>query len=473
MNYFKCLFELRGHVQILRFSFHLISASFQPTIFPIIENYLKQESKDYLDDDQKENLGPETAPLIDPKALILDDENLTHLYENVHFSNKYLSSRDTSMTACDLETLFHHLLPTPEYTPDNSFTFTFLLCSRLFMKPANLFQQVFFENFLHRVGLQKFYRHFIENLLYEWITIFPYDFLDENLMELFGEFAHKSNTLLEKNFSKNLRKYLEKKLNHLMFYENYLELMKSSGLSGEEERMDRVEKGGSLVSATTTPLLCGKGFDHIRNSSSSLDGDLGSESLEKVFLLDLFQAENNEKNLKVFNELKIVTRNSNLLDLCVDPLRIAQQLTLIEFERLSFIGPQEFVQTFIKEQLKNPIWADKLPVDVKSKCTRNVENYVDWFNRLSYLVATEILFQTKPKSRVKMLEFWIEVAWECFRIRNFNSLMAIIAGLNMSTVCRLKKMVSEAVQQMLFWLFYTDIYTDFIYLGFKYCRDEI
>ena len=38
-----------------------------------------------------------------------------------------------------------------------------------------------------------------------------------------------------------------------------------------------------------------------------------------------------------------------------------------------------------------------------------------------------------------MIEFFIDVAKECINIGNFNSLMAIIAGLSMSSIQRLKK----------------------------------
>lgn len=48
---------------------------------------------------------------------------------------------------------------------------------------------------------------------------------------------------------------------------------------------------------------------------------------------------------------------------------------------------------------------------------------------------------SKKKQRVKTIEFWIETARECFNVGNFNSLMAIIAGLNMSPISRLKKTV--------------------------------
>ena len=56
----------------------------------------------------------------------------------------------------------------------------------------------------------------------------------------------------------------------------------------------------------------------------------------------------------------------------------------MELERLSYIGPEEFVQAFAKE---NP----HLETSFKDmKKTRNLESYVQWFNRLSYFVATEV-----------------------------------------------------------------------------------
>ena len=52
-------------------------------------------------------------------------------------------------------------------------------------------------------------------------------------------------------------------------------------------------------------------------------------------------------------------------------------------ERLSNIGPEEFVQAFAKDTDKDTLFKDM-------KKTNNLEAYVQWFNRLSYLVATEI-----------------------------------------------------------------------------------
>ncbi|XP_055857664.1 ras guanine nucleotide exchange factor M-like [Episyrphus balteatus] len=126
---------------------------------------------------------------------------------------------------------------------------------------------------------------------------------------------------------------------------------------------------------------------------------------------------------------------TGICDICPNAALLAHQLTHIELERLSHIGPEEFVQAFAKE--------NHLESFSDMKKTRNLESYVQWFNRLSYFTATEIVKYPKKKQRVRIIEFWIETARECFNIGNFNSLMAIIAGLNLSPISRLKKTWSK------------------------------
>lgn len=75
---------------------------------------------------------------------------------------------------------------------------------------------------------------------------------------------------------------------------------------------------------------------------------------------------------------------TDVIEMCPNAAELAQQLTHIELERLSFIGPEEFVQAFAKE---NPHVEPSLK---EMKKTRNLEAYVQWFNRLSYFVATHI-----------------------------------------------------------------------------------
>ena len=54
------------------------------------------------------------------------------------------------------------------------------------------------------------------------------------------------------------------------------------------------------------------------------------------------------------------------------------------------------------------------------KNTSNIEAYIQWCNRLSKLINTEIVKHLKRDTRVKMIQFFIDVAQECFNNGNFN-----------------------------------------------------
>ncbi|XP_027714850.1 ras-GEF domain-containing family member 1A isoform X4 [Vombatus ursinus] len=128
----------------------------------------------------------------------------------------------------------------------------------------------------------------------------------------------------------------------------------------------------------------------------------------------------------------------DILSVCCDPLILAQQLTHIELERVSNIYPEDLMQIVSHmDSLDN----HKCRGDVTK--TYTLEAYDNWFNCLSMLVATEICRVVKKKQRTRMVEFFIDVARECFNIGNFNSMMAIISGMNLSPVARLKKTWSK------------------------------
>jgi len=96
----------------------------------------------------------------------------------------------------------------------------------------------------------------------------------------------------------------------------------------------------------------------------------------------------------------------------------------VDFEKFAAIAPYEFVIR---------LWEGAGPQ------TRNLTHMITWSNRISYFTATEICIQPDAKKRARLIENFIKVAKECRRVQNFNSLMAIISGLNNSSVRRLKK----------------------------------
>ena len=60
------------------------------------------------------------------------------------------------------------------------------------------------------------------------------------------------------------------------------------------------------------------------------------------------------------------------------------------------------------------------------------------FFRFSSATATMICCTSKLKRRVALVKYFLDVATELKKLNNFNSLMAIISGLNNSAVYRLK-----------------------------------
>ncbi|KAI5641336.1 rasGEF domain-containing protein [Phthorimaea operculella] len=265
-----------------------------------------------------------------------------------------------------------------------SFTFTFLLCSRLFVKPHELLSKLckrYFKNY-DKIGKTEV-KDLVEKelsdmaalvrVLNQWTSMFPYDFRDDRVMALVRSITQKCAAEHMASVRLEVSTMLEKLLDKLTALEQY------------EETLVEIPQ---VTSVDQLP-----------------QGDI--------------------------------------LTLGLTPVELANQLTAVELHKLSFVGPEEFVQTFAPAQ--QPLQAPpcgKSAINLhhnEAKSTRNLEAYAEWFNRLSYLVATDILKAAKSKYRARVIEQWVMTARECFNLGNFNSLMAIISALNMSPISRLKK----------------------------------
>ncbi|XP_034781192.2 ras-GEF domain-containing family member 1B isoform X2 [Acipenser ruthenus] len=303
-----------------------------------------------------------------------------NLYQTKEDSYGGLYYHDNSLVSGSLEALIQHLVPSVDYYPDRTYIFTFLLSSRLFIHPSELMakvcqlcveQQRLNEPGTDKGRLRKIAPKILQ-LLTEWTETFPYDFRDEKMMQSLKELMHKIASG-DEIYRKTVQQMTQSLIRKLTTLSQYEEVLVK-------------------INATVTDRLT-----VLKTKPQSIQRD-------------------------------IVT-------ICNDPYTLAQQLTHIELERLSYIGPEEFVQAFVH---KDPLDNDKSCFSDHKK-TSNLEAYVAWFNRLSYLVATEICMPVKKKHRARVIEYFIDVARECFNIGNFNSLMAIISGMNMSPVSRLKK----------------------------------
>jgi RasGEF domain len=200
--------------------------------------------------------------------------------------------------------------------------------------------------------LSRFSQHLIQ-LLAEWVDTFPYDFRDERLMSQIKEITQTSiqiNPNLRSDVSQILQNLLSK-LQALEKYEEQLEKLNQQSGNGESDSNEKKSPSNGIQQQISNH----SNHSHKSNSSSS--------------------------SLIV----STLSHQSDITEMCPSPLLLAHQLTHIELERLSFIGPEEFVQAFTKEH-------SSIETSFKDlKKTRNLESYVTWFNRLSYHVATDVI----------------------------------------------------------------------------------
>eukprot|EP01113_Clastostelium_recurvatum_P017344 TRINITY_DN2031_c0_g1_i3.p1 TRINITY_DN2031_c0_g1~~TRINITY_DN2031_c0_g1_i3.p1 ORF type:complete len:1010 (+),score=254.88 TRINITY_DN2031_c0_g1_i3:22-3030(+) len=104
--------------------------------------------------------------------------------------------------------------------------------------------------------------------------------------------------------------------------------------------------------------------------------------------------------------------------LSLHPEEVVRQLTVIEFELFQSIGPGDFMNTHLSP---------------------NVKAFVARFNTVSSWVATEIVITPSLKKRRATLQRFITLAERCLMHHNYNTLMELLAGLNMRSVLRLRR----------------------------------
>lgn len=86
----------------------------------------------------------------------------------------------------------------------------------------------------------------------------------------------------------------------------------------------------------------------------------------------------------------------------------------------------------------------------KIKSLESVNRMIRQFNHLAFFVAHVILFRDKPKHRAKALEKFMSIAHKLRRQNNYNSLGAVIAGINSTPVLRLgltRDLIPERTQK--------------------------
>lgn len=114
---------------------------------------------------------------------------------------------------------------------------------------------------------------------------------------------------------------------------------------------------------------------------------------------------------------------------------LARQISITEFDMFEKLRPWEFI---------GQAWAKA----GKEQKAPNLLKIIDRFNTVSSWAISEICRCESVKRRGKVMQKIVEVAGFLRQYNNFNSLMAIIAALNNSSVSRLRQTFSSLTQKL-------------------------
>eukprot|EP01127_Copromyxa_protea_P021694 TRINITY_DN7544_c0_g1_i1.p1 TRINITY_DN7544_c0_g1~~TRINITY_DN7544_c0_g1_i1.p1 ORF type:complete len:924 (+),score=148.73 TRINITY_DN7544_c0_g1_i1:40-2811(+) len=109
---------------------------------------------------------------------------------------------------------------------------------------------------------------------------------------------------------------------------------------------------------------------------------------------------------------------------------LAQALTAIEHELFTNIPSGELVGSGWKKK-------------TKVKDTPHVVAMINWFNRITNWIKSEVMLGVTPKERGLIIERLISTAQYCKLFKNYNSLIEIVSALNGQAVRRLKQSWNE------------------------------
>lgn len=117
-------------------------------------------------------------------------------------------------------------------------------------------------------------------------------------------------------------------------------------------------------------------------------------------------------------------RESQISLLQLSTMEVAAQLSMRDFELFRNIESTEYVDDLFKLD--------------SSSGSGNLKQFEEVINQETFWVATEILKEANALKRMKTIKHFIKIALHCRECKNFNSMFAIISGLNLAPVARLR-----------------------------------
>jgi Rap guanine nucleotide exchange factor 2 len=173
--------------------------------------------------------------------------------------------------------------------------------------------------------------------------------------------------------------------------------------------------------------LCEVSVDHDRLIKQKRLPDQMNNLAEKLPLNARYYLRSNTSPEQFLNDPQSVEeliKDSNLSFLQLDPLELSAQLTLRDYCIFKSIESSEYIDYLFKKNSKFGF--------------SHLNQFSDLSNEEMFWVINEILHESNLIKRARIIKHFIQIAQICKECKNFNSLFAILSGLDHMSVTRLK-----------------------------------
>ncbi|KAJ8383219.1 hypothetical protein SKAU_G00039970 [Synaphobranchus kaupii] len=123
-------------------------------------------------------------------------------------------------------------------------------------------------------------------------------------------------------------------------------------------------------------------------------------------------------------EAQDLLREAQTSLLQLSTVEVATQLSMRNFELFCGIEPTEYIDDLFKLRSRTG--------------SANLKSFEEVINQETFWVASEIVREPNQLKRMKIVKHFIKIALHCRECKNFNSMFAIISGLNLAAVSRLR-----------------------------------
>ena len=367
--------------------------------------------------------------------------------EHVKFDSQHTQSfvNDQRVVEINLGGLVDRLLKRPISKYDSNFLTIFLCFYPKFAHPTQLMREIvqrfeaIADNRLPDLLIIATRLRYL-GVLHRWIVDYPCDFFQTQTRALVSKFlsglsldplyatAHWeiSNLLVSIREDDNVISYTGYRRSRASTMESLISSSSAQSTistvtadsSTEESTGSGIPAKNNVARHSSTPSSDST-FEPLSTQSSNSGkscNDFPEDARQQTSSLRPFAQQNLDK-----------TRWHQLMTLSED--QVALEMTRIDWMFYFVIRPRDLIKHIsLGAGHKDPTLG-----------LERVSAIVDQFNHVASWVANLILLRDKPKHRALMLEKFLAIAWKLRYLNNYNSLGAVIAGINGTAVHRLSQ----------------------------------